>query len=105
MVIYEITSDVAAEIADSYERYMIDSHIPDLLATGCFREVRFVRSDVGKYRVHYFANDRDALSEYLLAHSSRLREDFAVHFPAGIEVARENWDVLGSWTAEANSRC
>lgn len=103
MVIYEITSDVAAELADSYERYMIDLHIPDLLATGCFRDVRFARSAPGRYRIHYLAADRETLERYLREHAPRLRDDFARHFPAGVEVTRENWDVLGVWNEGANS--
>jgi hypothetical protein len=103
MMNYEITALVDADFVESYERYMIDAHIPDLMATGCFIDVKFTRSLPGRYRVLYFARDRDALDEYFRVHAARLRGDFAEHFPAGIEVSRENWDVLGSWADGANS--
>lgn len=103
MVIYEITAMVDSDVVDSYERYMIDMHIPDLLATGCFRDVRLARSASGRYRVHYCLADRETLELYLRDHAPRLRDDFARHFPSGIEISRENWEVVSSWDQGAGS--
>lgn len=98
MVIYEITAIVQAESIEEFEKYMRERHIPDLLATGFFRAAYFTRSSENRYRIQYHAHDRKALDEYLKTDANRLRADFLAHFPTGIQLSRENWDVLQSWS-------
>ena len=99
MVIYEITAIVGADLIDGYERYMRGRHIPDLLETGYFVGAKFARAAVGRYRVQYFAPDATALENYLEREAGRLRTDFLDHFPAGIELAREVWEIVEEWPA------
>jgi hypothetical protein len=99
-VVYEITTLVKTELVEKYEDYMRGRHIPDLLATGYFRGALFSRSEPGRYRVSYEAFDQNALDEYLERDAARLRADFIEHFPEGIEVSREVWNVLQSWKKE-----
>lgn len=97
MIIYEITAIVRREFIESYEKYMCERHIPDLLATGYFRAAEMARSSENRYRIRYIAADRKSLDEYLENFANRLREDFLVHFPEGIEVEREIWEILQGW--------
>lgn len=97
MVTYEITSVVAAELREDYERFMCETHIPDLMNTGAFIAASFSRSSPGRYRVRYEARSRAHLEAYLAEHAPRLRRHFNESFPSGIELAREEWDVLESW--------
>ena len=99
MVTYEITAIVQTELCVPYERYMQDCHIPDLLATAAFVGASFARAAEGRYRIRYDARDRDALDMYLRDHAPRLRDHFAATFPSGIEVTREEWTVLETWSA------
>lgn len=94
MIIYEITATAHADLVEDYEKYMRERHIPDLLETGWFRGAKFTRSSENRYRIQYEAHDQKALDEYLNADAARLREDFLAHFPEGIELTRENWEVL-----------
>ena len=94
MIIYEITATVSGELIETYEKYMRERHIPDLLATGYFAQAFFTRSNANRYRIQYHAHDQKALDDYLQKHAPRLREDFNLHFPAGVEVSRENWNIL-----------
>lgn len=94
MVTYEITAVVDGRLADEYERYMKDRHIPDLLATGHFASAAFSRSG-DRYRIRYEAHDQAALDKYLAEHAKRLRRDLQQHFPTGVEFSREIWEVLG----------
>ncbi|HEY0459355.1 MAG TPA: DUF4286 family protein [Pyrinomonadaceae bacterium] len=100
MIIYEITATASADLAEQYEKYMRETHIPDLLATGFFSGARIARAGENRYRIQYEARDRQALDEYLATEAARLRADFMAHFAKGIEVTRENWDVLQSWSEE-----
>ena len=94
MVIYEITAIVRAEIVEEYEKYMRERHIPDLLATGYFRRAFFTRSSENRYRIQYHANNQEDLDKYLNSQAERLRADFLKHFPAGVELSREVWEVI-----------
>jgi hypothetical protein len=97
-MIYEITATVRADLAEKYETYMRETHIPDLLATGFFSGAKLTFAAENRYRIQYEARDRAALDEYLNTEAARLRADFLAHFPEGIELTRENWEVLQIWT-------
>ena len=97
MIIYEVTATVRGDLTEAYEKYMREIHIPDLLATGFFSGVKLARAGENRYRMQYEARDQKALDEYLNTEASRLRADFIEHFPEGVEVARENWEVLQIW--------
>lgn len=93
MVTYEITATVQPDLIEAYENYMIDHHIPDLMETRCFESATFSRNS-GRYRIRYEAFDQESLGRYLKEHASRLREDFVRHFPTGVELKRDTWDVI-----------
>lgn len=103
MVTYEITAAVRADLCETYERYMSERHIPDLLETGAFAGASLSRSAPGRYRIRYEARSRAALDRYLAEHAPRLRQHFAESFPAGVELAREEWSLLASWPRSRES--
>ena len=92
-VTYEVTAVVPSELVGQFEEYMRRRHIADVLATGYFESATFSRTDA-KYRMKYLAHSREALDRYLAEDTMRLRDDFYKHFPAGIELSREVWDVI-----------
>jgi len=97
MITYEITASVRADLCESYERYMQDEHIPDLLNTGSFIVATFTRSTPGRYRICYQALDRASLDRYIAEHAPRLRAHLLARFPDGVELTREEWLVLKTW--------
>ena len=50
MIAYEVVADVEQAVEGRYERYMRETHIPEVLATGCFQGAIFARSSPGRYR-------------------------------------------------------
>jgi hypothetical protein len=98
-VICEITAVVRENLVEAYEKYMRGRHIPDLLATKYFRAAYFTRTLDNRYRIQYHAIDEAALNEYLKTEAERLRADFSAHFPEGVEVVREIWEVAEAWDA------
>src|SRR5690348_17884975 len=84
MIRYEVTVAVREGLGERFERYFIDTHIPEILATGCFLDIRFERSDSGTYRTVYHAATRADLDRYLSQHSAIYRADFVKHFPDGV---------------------
>lgn len=97
MITYEITAQVRSDLAVEYEVYMRDRHIGDVLATGFFSSASFSRAADGRYRIRYEATDQTALDAYLKECATALRTHFNDHFPEGIKLTRENWNVVESW--------
>ena len=96
-VLYEVTATPSPELRDVYERYMRETHIRDVLATGCFTGADFAVASSGSFRTSYIAARQEELDRYLDQHAQRLRADFASHFPAGITLSREVWTVVEGW--------
>jgi hypothetical protein len=97
MIIYEVTAIVEARLAEAYEGYMRQQHIPDVLESGCFQQAELSAATPGRYRIRYEASTDDDLARYLATHAPRLREDFASRFPEGVVLAREVWTVMQRW--------
>lgn len=94
MMIYEINATVSLELIEKYEDYMKIRHIPDLMRTGYFLSAEMSRAEEGRYRIRYELRDQETLEQYLGNDAGRLREDFMRHFPDGVNVSREIWEVL-----------
>lgn len=94
MIVYEVTAVVQPQFVKAYEEYMTGRHIRDVLDTGYFAGAEFARAEGGRYRIRYIAETQAKLDEYLINEAARLRADFAVHFPGGVELSREIWEVL-----------
>lgn len=97
MLRYEVTVLVRDDLRDAFERYFVTKHIPEILATGCFVDIRFDRADSGAFRTVYHAATRVDLDRYLSAHAAHFRKDFTDHFPEGVTPSRENWTELQAW--------
>lgn len=97
MLRYEVTVVVREELRERFEHYFTSKHIPEILATGCFLDIRFDRSDSGPYRTVYHAATRADLDRYLTQHAARYRADFAAHFPDGVTPSREVWSELKAY--------
>jgi len=98
MIIYEVTAVVEAHLAEAYERYMRQHHIPDVLASGCFQSADFASAAPGRYRMRYGASTDADLERYLATHAARLREDAASRFPEGVVLSREVWTAIQRWS-------
>ena len=97
MIRYEVTLECSEATAPALERWMRNSHIPEILETGCFTAIHFDRSD-GRFRTVYHAAAAAHLDRYFAEHAPALRQSFQQQFPAGVAVSRETWVELQGWT-------
>ncbi len=97
MITYEVTATVREDLRSRYEVFLRERHIPDVLATGLFVGAHLERADDGRFRSRYDLELREDLERYLSVHATRLRADMLVHFPDGVEFAREVWNELVEW--------
>jgi hypothetical protein len=93
MLIYEVTATVEDGLAGEFEKYMVKQHIPDVPATGKLTAAFFLKNG-DTYRIGYHCDSYEDLDDYLANDAERLRADHAAHFPAGVEVSRQVWDIL-----------
>jgi hypothetical protein len=92
MLSYEVTIHVEdPSLTDALERYMVEKHIGEVFATGCFRDAHFEQSAPDVYRSRYTVATQEELDRYLNEHAARLRADFLQHFPGGMRITRSVW--------------
>jgi len=96
-LVYEVTAVVESELADGWERYMRARHIPDVLATGCFTGASLARASGGRYLIRYHLATRAELERYLAQAAPALRAEFAAHYPGGVALTRETWELVQEW--------
>jgi len=94
---YEVSALVREDLCDAFEAFMIDFHIPDVIATGAFSSANFARLEPGRYRTSYVAASRESLDKYIAEHAPRLRDHVAETFSEGIEFSREEWVMIESF--------
>ena len=94
---YEVRLEVDPSMAGTVEEYMRQTHIPEIMATGCFVRAHFDRAESGIYRTTYVAETRGDFDRYIAEHFARFREAFLARFPTGIVPARELFSELEAW--------
>jgi hypothetical protein len=97
MISYEVTLQAQPRLAASVEQFMMESHIPEIFRTGCFREIRFSRASPGRFRTAYQASTQADLDRYVQDHAPRFRAEFLEHFPDGVNITRETWVQREVW--------
>ncbi|HEU4953961.1 MAG TPA: DUF4286 family protein [Gemmatimonadales bacterium] len=102
-LVYEVTAVVEHELAEEWERYMRERHIPDVLATGWFTGASLVRAQGGRYRICYRADSPAELDRYLTESAPALRTEFSARYPGGVALTRETWNLVQEWEAPGRS--
>ncbi|MBY0481041.1 MAG: DUF4286 family protein [Chitinophagaceae bacterium] len=80
MFIYNVTTKVDPSIHESWVEWMKNTHIPQIMDTGCFEQFQFVRlleiddSDGPTYAVQYKADSKANYNLYLEKHAGALRK-------------------------------
>ncbi|GAB4334804.1 MAG: DUF4286 family protein [Flammeovirgaceae bacterium] len=80
MIIYNVTVNVEEDIAQEWLEWMKNVHIPEVIATGCFKGFRILRiiqesnDTTGvTYAIQYECNDLTTLDKYFKNYASELR--------------------------------
>ncbi len=111
MYIYNVTTNIEESVHDEWVKWMKETHISDVLATGKFLNAKMsrvlVEEEMGgiTYSVQFTTIDKDTLSQYYKEDAARLRQDvqkrFAgkfVSFRTEMEVVSEHRNEKGSAT-------
>lgn len=80
MIIYNVTVKVMPEIHESWLDWLKETHVPEVLDTGCFREARVLRmlevdeSEGPTYTVQYTAESKSDYNRYIERHAPVMRQ-------------------------------
>lgn len=99
MILYNVTVNVDYDAADEWLNWMIEEHIPDVLATGLFGEAKIMRilaeEEGGKsYSVQYFCNSMEDFEKYEKEHAPALREAYNARYAGKAVAFRTLLDVV-----------
>ena len=81
MIVYNVTTKVDWSIADEWLEWMKKTHIPDVLATGCFSSYNLYKllqvDDVDglTYTIQYFATTMNDYEEYIQRYAGGFRKE------------------------------
>ena len=79
-IIYNVTIKVDQSIAEDWLRWLLDIHIPEVMATGCFMQSRVVRllevddREGPTYAIQYEARSRADYNRYITMHATGMRQ-------------------------------
>ena len=83
MLIYNITIKVEWVIHEAWLKWMLDTHIPEVLGTGCFAKHQFVRlmeideNDGPTYALQLYAENKKDYERYLQLYAPALNHTAA----------------------------
>ncbi|EGV43737.1 DUF4286 family protein [Bizionia argentinensis JUB59] len=107
MIIYNVTINVDPSIHTEWLSWMKTIQIPQVLATGNFKEAKFskilIEEDLGgiTYSVQYRAHSRESLENYYQNHADNLRLEGLNKFADKTLAFRTELEIIEEFTAIA----
>ena len=80
MIVYNVTSKLDWSIHDAWVKWMLEEHIPEVVATGCFSSGQLLKlleideEDGPTNTAQYFAETKQQHEEYVQQHAAALRQ-------------------------------
>ncbi len=78
--IYNVTTNVNWHIHEAWLHWMLSVHIPDVMATACFKKHQVVRlleideSEGPTYAIQYYTQSKSDYDRYLELHAAKKRQ-------------------------------
>lgn len=99
MMLYNVTVNVDSEIHEDWLAWMQSSHIPEVMATGCFLKYkicRLIRSaeEGTTYSIQYFCESSKELHQYQIKHAPRLQKDYLERYGEKVLAFRSLLEVI-----------
>lgn len=80
MIIYSVTVSIEKSLSEDWQKWMLESHIPDVLATQCFSSFTLhkilepsVDESMDTFNVQYSAKDMDTYELYRTLYAPKLQ--------------------------------
>jgi hypothetical protein len=107
MIIYNVTVNIDKSITKEWLEW-IKEHIPQVLATGKFKEAKLTKvlvedEEADTYSIQYRAHSRDALDAYYAQDAERLRKEGLKRFADKVLAFRTELEVVDEYSVSFNS--
>ncbi len=102
MIVYNVTINIYKDVHDEWLKWMMEKHIPEVLATGLFIDSRISKMLIEEegegltYSIQYTLESMDKMKEYESNHASRLREDVNKRYEGKFGAFRTMMEVVGT---------
>ncbi|WP_340155577.1 DUF4286 family protein [uncultured Winogradskyella sp.] len=101
MIIYNVTLNIDKSIHNEWLEW-IKEHIPQVLATGKFKEAKLTKvlvedTETETYSVQYRAHSREALESYYAEHAEGLKQDGLKRFGEKVLSFRTELEVVDEY--------
>ncbi len=86
MILYNVTVNIDEDIEEEWLEWITTRHVPDILATGCFKEGKVFRvltpeSEQGvTYSLQYAAEDLEDFEKYQIEHAAIIQSEHKDRF-------------------------
>jgi hypothetical protein len=99
MILYNVTVSIDPECSVEWLDWMRTTHIPDVMATGCFIESRISRVQGEEengvtYAITYLSPSQEKIDEYQRMHAPILQKDHAEKFSGKFAAFRTLLSVI-----------
>ncbi len=104
MIIYNVTLNIHKSITKDWLVW-IKEHIPQVLATGKFKEAKLTKvlvedDEADTYSVQYRAHSREALDSYYANHAEGLKQDGLKRFGDKVLSFRTELEVVDEYSVD-----
>lgn len=99
MILYNVTVSIDPAISEDWLEWMRSTHIPDVMATGCFIESRISRvhgEEEGgmTFAITYLSPSQEKLDEYRDKHAPLLQKDHSERYDGRFAAFRTILSVI-----------
>jgi hypothetical protein len=99
MILYNVTVSIDPDIGEDWLQWMRSTHIPDVMATGCFLESRISRihgEEEGglTYSIMYLCPSQEKMDEYGEMHAPLLQKDHTERYAGRFAAFRTFLSVI-----------
>ena len=106
MIIYNVTVNIDKSIKNEWLKW-IKEHIPQVLATGKFKEAKLTRvlvedDEADTYSIQYRAHSREALEDYYANDAEGLRKAGLAKFADKMLAFRTELEVIDEYSVDFN---
>ena len=102
MILYSVTVNIDHEVHEEWLAWMRETHIPDVMATGRFKESRIgkvIAQDQGgvTYSIQYLASDMESYHRYIHEDSPKLQTEHTERYEGKFVAFRTIIEVVESY--------
>jgi hypothetical protein len=104
MILYNVTVSIDPSVSEEWLNWMRSTHIPDVMATGCFMESRISKihaEDEGglTYSIMYLCSSQERLDEYREIHAPSLQKHHSERYVGKFAAFRTFLSVIEEFKA------